>query len=119
MQHLRIATVLLFGIVVFGSVETAFADNAYTFTRFDVPGSTVTCAFGINDSGQIVGALYDGTTYHGFLYSGGSFTTIDVPGATGNTAANGINNSGQIVGCFETAQPPALYGFLATPKGRP
>jgi hypothetical protein len=36
---------------------------------------------------------------HGFLYSGGSFTQIDVPGAT-PTDAHGINGAGQIVGSF-------------------
>ncbi|HLO05697.1 MAG TPA: VWD domain-containing protein [Terriglobales bacterium] len=34
-----------------------------------------------------------------FLYSGGSFTRIDVPGATA-TNAYGINDAGQIVGAF-------------------
>src|SRR4029077_5937652 len=67
------------------------------------PGATGfgTQAFGINDSGQIVGSFFDAgnTKTHGFLDTGGSFTTIDVPGAT-NTNAYGINNSGQIVGWF-------------------
>jgi hypothetical protein len=49
MQHLRIATVLLFGIVAFGGVETAWADVVYSFTTFDPPGSVVTNANGIND----------------------------------------------------------------------
>jgi hypothetical protein len=34
------------------------------------------------------------------LYTDGSFTNIDVPGATGSTYAWGINNSGQIVGYY-------------------
>lgn len=37
---------------------------------------------------------------HGFLDTGGSFTAIDFPGATGGTAANGINDAGEIVGNF-------------------
>jgi hypothetical protein len=42
-----------------------------------------------------------------------SFTTIDVPGANGITAASGINNSGQIVGYFQDAT--GEHGFLASP----
>jgi uncharacterized membrane protein len=34
---------------------------------------------------------------HGFLYSGGKITQIDVPGAS-STGASGINGAGQIVG---------------------
>ena len=37
---------------------------------------------------------------HGFLYVGGTFSTIDVPGEL-VTPAFGINNAGQIVGYFE------------------
>jgi uncharacterized membrane protein len=36
---------------------------------------------------------------HGFLMSGGGFTTIDVPGAT-DTCAFGINAPGRIVGSY-------------------
>ena len=35
---------------------------------------------------------------NGFLDSGGTFTTIEVPGADGDTLAYGINNTGHIVG---------------------
>jgi hypothetical protein len=49
---------------------------------------------------------------HGFLYSGGSFTPIDVPGARA-TQANGINAGGQIVGLYSTPGAlPELHGFL-------
>src|SRR5205085_7477310 len=74
--------------------------KAQVFTTLDVPGSTLTLAHGINDSGQIVGG-YDhagpGGIRHGFLLSGGSYTLFDVPGST-LTNANGINNLGQIAG---------------------
>jgi probable HAF family extracellular repeat protein len=49
------------------------------FTTIDVPGATTTNARGINDSGQVVGTYVDSTGTHGFLYTDGSFTTIDVP----------------------------------------
>jgi probable HAF family extracellular repeat protein len=88
MESPRIVQLALLGMVVFGGVETAFADAVYSFTTIDVPGATDTSAWGINDSGQIVGYHIgvDGLD-HGFLYSGGAFTTINYPGAT-DTFAN-------------------------------
>jgi probable HAF family extracellular repeat protein len=111
MHHLRIATLLLFGIVALGGVKTAWADVVYSFTTFDPPGSARTTLNGINDSGQIVG-YYNNPgpgNANGFLYSNGSFTTIDVPGAN-YTDAWGISNSGQIVGQFGDAT--GFHGFL-------
>jgi uncharacterized membrane protein len=53
-------------------------------------------ASGINDQGQIVGSL---TSQGAFLYSGGAFYPISVPGST-STAATGINDAGEIVGFY-------------------
>jgi hypothetical protein len=47
---------------------------------------------------------------HGFLYSGGSYTTIDDPSATNGTYAQGINASGQITGYRARSQ-----GITTTP----
>jgi uncharacterized membrane protein len=117
MQHLRIATLLLFGIVVFGGVQTAWADVVYSFTTIDVPGATSTSAIGINDSGQIVGGFYDATGNHGFFLDvGGSFTTFDVPSASSETIADGINNSGQIVGDFDSGDAGPTQGSLQRPQ---
>ena len=81
--------------------------------QIEFPRMTYTQAFGINDSGQIVGLYSDSVGRHGFLLdTAGSITTIDVPGAS-YTAASGINNSGQIVGGFSDST--GTHGFLATP----
>jgi probable HAF family extracellular repeat protein len=48
-------------------------------------------------------------TFHGFLLSGGSFTTLDAPGST-LTLALGINDAGQIVGEYEASG--RFHGFL-------
>jgi probable HAF family extracellular repeat protein len=53
--------------------------------------------YGINDLGQVVGNFVDSTGLHGFLYSHGKYTTINVPGST-ITELTGINNLGQILG---------------------
>jgi uncharacterized membrane protein len=47
---------------------------------------------------------------HGYLLSGGSFTTIDVPGAT-LTAVFGLNDLGDVVGSYIDADR-ARHGFL-------
>jgi hypothetical protein len=80
------------------ALEDRCVPSGYTFTTFDVPGSTFTIAGGVNASGQVVGAYGNGGT-HGFLRSGGSYTTLDVPGST-FTNAFGINDSGQVVGGY-------------------
>lgn len=94
-------------------------DTSGTVTTFQVPGSALTQAHGINASGQIVGFFTAPSEAHGFLYSGGVFTTIDVPGATStNVAARGINDAGQIVGTFnDTTLAPLPFPLGSTPRG--
>jgi probable HAF family extracellular repeat protein len=72
-------------------------------TPLNVPGSTQTIAYGINNSEEVVGsAVSAGTAPYGFLYSAGIFSPIAVPGATA-TSAQGVNSAGQVVGYFTTA----------------
>jgi uncharacterized membrane protein len=60
-------------------------------------GATVSMANGINDQGDIVGVYIDANNaVHGFLFSGGIYTTLDVPGAA-TSDATGINDAGDIV----------------------
>ncbi len=78
----------------------------YTYTTLDEPNATtITQAFGINNAGQIVGG-YDFA--HGFLYSGGTYTTFD--DGTAGTTAWGINDLGQIIGQF--TNNGVVNGFL-------
>src|SRR5262249_18002453 len=64
-----------------------------TFTQLD----------GINDAGQIVGEFYYNGNWHGFLYSNGTYTTLDNPAGTGQfgTVITGINNIGTLVGTYD------------------
>jgi hypothetical protein len=90
-----LAVILAIPLVFFPHAALA---REYIFTTIDVPDATANWgAFGINDLGDIVGT-YDKATKNSniFIYSGGSFTTIDVYHAWGN----GTNNSGTIVGQF-------------------
>src|SRR5437763_17061081 len=93
----------------------------YTYTTLDDPSANNnTQAFGINASGQIVGQYTDASNHtHGFLYSNGTYTTLDDPSAsaTGGTFALGINDLGQIVGVYGDAR--AGDRFLSINKNYP
>jgi probable HAF family extracellular repeat protein len=89
-----------------------------SYTTLDVPGGEDTGALGIgiNNSGQIVGAYYEGSVGYGFLLSGGIYAKLSVPGAGGiGTFAQGINDAGQIVGYYIDVTNGFYHGFLATP----
>ena len=67
----------------------------YTYTTLDdsSQGATTTDAWGINNSGQIVGYYQNATGVHGFLYSGGTYTTLNDPLGTAGTWAGRRANS--------------------------
>jgi hypothetical protein len=91
------------GIVLASAARRAEATE-YIFTLIDYPGATHTYAYGINDSGQIVGAYYVGGLSHGFTWSGGVYTSFDYPGA----ASGG---SGGAVLMVSTTQARSLDGM--------
>ncbi len=79
------------------------------YTTIDPPGSVNTVAYGstytiansINSSGQIAGYYQDSSgDLHGFLDSGGVYTTITDPLASTSTVINGINDSGEMAGSY-------------------
>ncbi len=70
-----------------------------------------TNANGINDAGQIVGYYADTSGDHGFLYSGGTYATLDDPWPKGLTVATGINDAGQITGYYVDSNDTP-HGFL-------
>jgi len=71
---------------------------------------------GLNAQGDIVGKYCDaspcliGPGGHGFLFSGGRLTTIDIPGSLGMNA-NGINSRHEVVGAYFDAAG-VLHGYL-------
>ena len=89
----------LFGLVALGMYlgVTRDAVGQYIYTTIDVPGSMATQAFGINDSGQIVGNYGALNLWpQGFLLQGGSYTTLNLSGF--GTYPRGINSAGQMAG---------------------
>jgi probable HAF family extracellular repeat protein len=102
---------VLYGVVALGllvgGAGLAEAQPTYVYTPLE--GAF---AYGINDSGQIVGANGFLT---GFLYSGGRYSTVYVPSLDRNsfTTPLGINNAGQIVGWYWSDIIGKTYrGFL-------
>ena len=99
-------------------VVHGFLLSGGNFTTIDFPGATFTETNGINPSGDIVGdysiaapfaCFFRQVLCHGFLLSGGEFTSIDFPGAS-STIAFGINPGGDIVGRYDIAG--VTHGFL-------
>jgi probable HAF family extracellular repeat protein len=105
------------------AITHGFLYSGGNFTVIDAPKPSCpelrpcgTMHPGINGSGEIVGGFmqaqgYNNQVQHGFLYSGGRFTTIDVPGASG-TFAGSINDRELIVGGYGNAHDIAGNCFL-------
>jgi probable HAF family extracellular repeat protein len=96
---------VLAGLQTGAIAGVGFLDVNGSFRTFDVPPPSPnrnTVARGINNAEQIVGSFQDPPANgqpRGFLYAGGTFSTIDVPGAE-LTVAYGINDVKHIVGAF-------------------
>ena len=89
-----------------------FVDTGIGGATLDDPLATNgTSAYGINDSGQIVGAYYGGpgTGEHGFLWNGGTYTTLDylsfpkIP----SVRIRAVRQNQRIMRCDACDHPPA------------
>jgi uncharacterized membrane protein len=104
-----------FGLFVANlALASGFAGSAiaasYTYTTIDFPGAAESGATGINNLGQIVGGygceMTPSNCWHGFVYSGGTFTSLTDTSATNGTLAYGINDNGVIVGAYDLNTDP-------------
>jgi len=96
----------------------AFLYSGGAMTDLGTLGGTNSCAFGINNAGQVTGmaqiSVYGQETQVGFIYSNGTMSGITDPDSFGRA----INNSGQATGTFNpvcTAEdhwwhPHDIYG---------
>jgi uncharacterized membrane protein len=82
------------------------------FTLIVFPNSDHTTPFGINANGDIVGFYIDTKGTHGFLFSGGIYSSIDFPGAAAFTEAWKINDSGEIAGRYKGATDGKHHVFV-------
>lgn len=99
---MKAVRVLLSFLAVLGlSAAVAPAARAeYQIVTLDVPGLPgYSQAFSINDSGQISGTTIDENTFGGvgFIYSGGSYTMVNMPNAGSGMTGLWINNHGDAV----------------------
>lgn len=99
---------------IISSASFPAAAGGYSFTTFDVPGSTSTDARGINDAGAIVGD-FNGAGEALVRNPDGTFTTFSVPGATNSLRAYGINNTNVIAGSYGDAA--GSHGFVRSADG--
>jgi probable HAF family extracellular repeat protein len=87
------------------------------FITLAYPGATMTQAFGVSDSGEVVGSYTTGSgkaaVTHGFVWHDGSFGKVDIAGAS-STTVNGVNDENDLVG-FYTDAKGNTDGFLALP----
>ena len=90
-QHIQSMRTTRAGVACLVLVGFLFAIPAYSqaITTFDAPGAIGTIPVGINPSGAIAGYYADTSGSHGFVRdSGGTITTLDVPGATGTSLSH-------------------------------
>jgi hypothetical protein len=104
-----------------GNVDGFLKLNDGRVITLDVPGASMTQAFGVNDGDVVVGAYQVGTgtsaMSHGFIWAPGfGFQNVDDPSGGGATFVNGINDHGRLVG-FYTDAAGNTDGFLTTPQG--
>jgi probable HAF family extracellular repeat protein len=94
---------------------------SYSITDLGTLGGARSEAYGINNSGQVVGKAATAGDYHAFLYDGTVTPPMQDLGTLGGpvSQANGINASGQVVGWSNTAafnvEHAFLYDATATP----
>jgi hypothetical protein len=88
------------------------------FITIAFPGATMTQAFGVNDSDEVVGAYTTGSgnsaVSHGFTWLNGRFASVNIGGGATATTINGVNDEGDIVG-FYTDAKGNTDGFVALP----
>ena len=89
-----------------------FVDGS--FGNFRYLGASDTNAYGINNVGQIVGQINNGSLSY-VRGSDGTFSAISFPEAT-QTQAFGINNSGQISGTYYNPEV-GTHGFVRDADG--
>jgi uncharacterized membrane protein len=83
-----------------------------------VPNAAQTIPSGINATGTIVGWYVRGGVTRGFIYEGGTYTTVVYPGAA-STQLRGVNPGGEIAGSYRMPGEPAvnIHGFVRSPSG--
>ncbi len=103
-------------VLVAGAGRANATPIGFTYSTISFPGANETRAYGINNSGKIVGGYHEAIAqpyagWFGFLDAGGILTSI-IPfdNIWAETAAYGISDSGKIVGYYDNYTK--YYGYL-------
>jgi hypothetical protein len=116
MKPTRIFLVRLF--LLLSTIVCSFPALAasYTFISIDYPGAAQTDAYGISNSGQVVGNFYDAAFNALGSYSyNGSFKLIPPPSGSLATSLSGVNVSGVMDGAA-TFDGVTGVGFIRSSK---
>jgi hypothetical protein len=102
-----------------GATDAFLQLSGGRFITLAVHGASMTQAFGVNDSDEVVGAYTVGSgsnaQTHGFTWRPGhGFKTVDDPHGIGTTLINGVNDRGELVG-FYTDAAGNTDGMIAMP----
>lgn len=88
---------------------------AYVVTTFEVPGSSSTDIWDINDAGQFVGTAFTDRQF-GYLYAQGSLLRLDGPAGAEYVSALGISESTAVVGSFgDSTRPRQVINYVWDP----
>jgi hypothetical protein len=101
-----------------GNVKSFLKLDGSHILAFAVPGASMTQAFGVNDSDEVVGSYTvgsgSGAQTHGFTWTPQhGFTTVDDPHGIATTTINGVDDHGNLVG-FYTDAAGNTDGMLAS-----
>lgn len=96
------------------SIVDPSGNAQYQFTTIDVPGTSDTEGYGINNSGLVSGFYVVNGTGHGFLWRDGTFTTVD-QGSGSNTLLGDVNEPGMVAGNYGpfNTQDAVIYSIGA------
>jgi PEP-CTERM motif len=89
--------------------NVGFLKDGNSYSDISDPLGISTFALSIDEAGEILGYYSDGAIDHGFIDSGGVFTTIDDPSATHGTIAYGADHVGAVAGTYFGSVP---HGFV-------
>jgi probable HAF family extracellular repeat protein len=109
-----VALVALVALLVANAVTQGVLAAEYTVIDLGTLGGSQSFAWGINESGQVVG---DSDTTDGairvFLYSGGTMTDLgSLGGAQSFSYGSAINTAGQVTGHSDTGPNTLFHAFL-------
>ena len=99
-----------------GSHGFFFQDGV--LTPYDMPGSTATIIYGLNNAGDFTGLVTNSGVTTAYASIGGTITAVSGAANATFTWPHAINKRDQLVGYYVDNVPPLIeHGFLRNPEG--